>query len=694
MPVKTERRDAVIVLTLDNPPVNGLGIATRRGIVEAVTQAQGDLSCRAIVITGGSKVFSGGADIKEFNTPLADQAPTLPEVIAVIEASSKPVVMAINGVALGGGLELALGGHYRVASRTALVGLPEVKLGILPGAGGTQRLPRAVGLEAAVNMIVSGTPVPATQLATTRLFDRVVEGDALDAAVAFANEVSNLTGPLPRIRDWSVAHENAEAFLASSRTAVAAASVNYPAPLKCLEAIEASVTKPFDEGIAIEREAFTALVNSPESKAMRHGFLGERAASKVADIGPEVKPRLIQQIGVVGAGTMGGGISMNFLNVGLPVTMVETTQDALDRGVATIRKNYENSAKKGKLSAEQVETRMALLTPSLSYNDLADADLIIEAVFEDLEVKKAVFSQLDAVAKPGAILASNTSTLDLNRIADFTQRPQDVVGLHFFSPANVMKLLEIVRGAATAKDVLATALAVAKAIKKTAVVAGVCDGFIGNRMLEQYLRQAGFLLDDGALPQQVDRAMETFGFAMGPFRMGDLAGNDIGWAIRKRRYVEKPHMYYSKTADLVCEHGRFGQKVGKGWYDYTPGDRTARPSAEVEDIIVKNSQAQGLTRRDIADAEIVDRLLFALANEGALLLSEGIAAKASDIDIVYLAGYGFPAWRGGPMFHADSVGLDHVIAEINRYAAGYQGQAWTPAPLLVQLAASGKSFNR
>lgn len=693
MSVKTERRDGITVLTLDNPPVNGLGIGTRRGLVEAITQAQDDAACRAIVITGGPRVFSGGADIKEFNTPLAEQAPTLPTVIAEVERSAKPVVMAINGVALGGGLELALGGHYRVASRDAQVGLPEVKLGILPGAGGTQRLPRAVGLEAAVNMIVSGAPVPAALLAGTRLFDRLVDGDALDAAIAFANEIAGAPGPLPRVRDWRVEHDNAEAFLAFSRTAVAAASANYPAPLKCLDALEAAVKKPFDEGMAVERDAFTVLVNSPESKAMRHGFLGERAASKVADIGPDITPRAIARIGVVGAGTMGGGISMNFLNAGLPVTIVETAQEALDRGVATIRKNYENSAKKGKLTADQVEKRMALLTPSLSYDDLADADLIIEAVFEDYAVKEAVFTRLDVVAKAGAILASNTSTLDLDRIAGYTTRPQDVVGLHFFSPANVMKLLEVVRGAKTGKDVLATALAVAKAIKKTAVVAGVCDGFIGNRMLEQYIRQAGFLLDEGALPQQVDRAMEKFGFAMGPFRMGDLAGNDIGWAIRKRRYVEKPEMTYSKTADLLCEIGRFGQKTGKGWYDYQPGDRNALPSAEVEAIIVKNSDALGLTRRRIGDEEIVERLLFALANEGALLLSEGIAAKASDIDIVYLAGYGFPAWRGGPMFHADAVGLYNVVAAMNRYAKGYQGQAWTPAPLLAELAAAGKSFN-
>jgi 3-hydroxyacyl-CoA dehydrogenase len=693
MSVQSEIRDGIAVLILDNPPVNGLGFALRRGLVEALETAQQDPTVRAVVITGGGRSFSGGADIREFNTPQAEREPTLPTVIRAVEASSKPVVMAINGIALGGGLELALGGHYRVAVADAVVGLPEVKLGLLPGAGGTQRLPRAVGLEAALNMIVSGTPIAAAKLASTRLFDRVVESDALAAAIALANEVAGSKSPLPRVRDWPVQHPNAEGFLLFSRTAVAAASANYPAPLKCVDALEAAVKRSFDAGMQVERDAFAALIVTPESKALRHGFFGERAASKVADIGADVEPRKVRAVGVVGAGTMGGGISMNFLNAGIPVTLLETKQEALDRGLATIRKNYENSAKKGKLSEEQVEQRMGLLTPTLSYADLAAADLVIEAVFEEYAVKESVFTQLDAVAKPGAILASNTSTLDLDRIAGFTSRPQDVVGMHFFSPANVMKLLEVVRGKHTARDVLATVLAIAKTIRKTAVVSGVCDGFIGNRMIEQYSRQAGFLLDEGALPQQVDRAMEKFGFAMGPFRMGDLAGNDIGWAIRKRRYVEKPHMTYSKTADLVCEVGRYGQKVGKGWYDYKAGDRSAYPSPEVDALIVQNSKDLGLERRKISDEEIVERLVYALVNEGALILEEGIAAKASDIDIVYLAGYGFPIWRGGPMLYADTVGLYNVLGSMRRYARGYQGDAWQPAPLLVQLAESGKSFN-
>ncbi len=692
MSVKYEFRDGIAILTMQNPPVNGLGLSTRRGLVESLQQVLDDAQVKAIVVTGGARAFSGGADIREFNTPDVGREPTLHTVITAFENSTKPVVAAIEGLALGGGLELALGMNYRVADQRAQIGLPEVKLGILPGAGGTQRLPRAAGLEIALNMIVSGMSVAAGKLANTKLFDRVVENDALQAAITFAREAAT-SGALPKVRDWKIEHPNAEGFLGYARTAVAAASTNFPAPLKCLEAIEAAVKQPFDKGIEVERNAFVLLVNTPESKALRHGFFGERAASKIADIDADVPLREISRVGVIGAGTMGGGITMNFLNAGLPVTLLETKQEALDRGLATIRKNYENSAKKGKLTAEQVEQRMGLITPTLSYDDLRQADLIVEAVFEEYSVKQAVFTQLDAVAKPGAILASNTSTLDVDRIAAFTARPQDVLGMHFFSPANVMKLLEVVRGQETAKDVLATVMHVSKKIGKTAVVSGVCDGFIGNRMIEQYGRQAGFLLDEGALPQQVDRAIEKFGFAMGPFRMGDLAGNDIGWAIRKRRAVEKPDMTYSKSADLLCERGRYGQKTGAGWYDYKPGDRTAYPSQQVNEMVVQHSKDIGLTRRHISDEEIVERLVYALVNEGAHILQEGIAAKASDIDIVYLAGYGFPIWRGGPMFYADSVGLYNVLAAMRRYAKGHEGKAWEPAPLLVQLAEAGKSFN-
>jgi 3-hydroxyacyl-CoA dehydrogenase len=699
MTVRYETRDGVAIVTLDNPPVNGLDLATRTGIVEAIDRAQKDPAVTAIVITGAGRAFSAGADIREFNTPKAVQAPTLWTMLDVIESNAKPVVAAIHSLALGGAVEMALAAHYRVAARGAQVGLPEVKIGVLPGAGGTQRLPRAVGLEIALNMIVSGAVVKSEELAGTRLFDRILEGDLLTGAIAFARDVATRTGPHPKVRDWKIEHPNAEGFIGFARTAVASVSRNFPAPLKCVDAIEAAVKKPFAEGLRLEFETFLALLQTPESKALRHAFFGERAAAKIPDVGPETQPRAIRSVAVIGAGTMGGGITMNFLNAGIPVALVEAQREALDRGVETIRKNYGNTVKKGKLTPEQLEQRMSLLRPTLSYDDVRDADLVIEAVFEDYGVKESVFRKLDAIAKAGAILATNTSTLDLNRIAAFTQRPQDVVGLHFFSPANVMKLLEVVRGAKTGKDVLVTVMGLSAKIGKTAVVAGVCDGFIGNRMVEQYVRQAGFLLDEGALPQQVDRASEAFGFAMGPFRMSDLAGNDIGWAIRKRHHVERPEVKYSKTADLVCEQRRFGQKTGAGWYDYKPGDRTAFPSKQVEELILEHSRTLKIARRTISDEEIVGRLVYALVNEGAKILEEGIAARASDIDIVYLNGYGFPLWRGGPMLYADTVGPYNVLRAIRGYAVrastdyGYQGQAWEPASLLVRLAKTGGMFN-
>jgi len=460
-----------------------------------------------------------------------------------------------------------------------------------------------------------------------------------------------------------------------------------------VEAVAAAVSKKFDDGLKVERDLFLELVQTTESKALRHAFFGERAASKIPDVPADTLLRAIRSAAVIGAGTMGGGIAMNFANAGIPVKVLEAKQEALDKGLATIRKNYENSMRKGKLTQEQLDKRMGLISGTLSYDDIGQADIVIEAVFEDMGVKEAVFNKLDHVMKPGAILASNTSTLDIDKIAAFTKRPQDVIGTHFFSPANVMKLLEIVRGAKTAKDVLATTMALAKTIRKTGVVSGVCDGFIGNRMVEQYIRQAGFLFEEGCLPEQVDKAIEKFGFAMGPFRMSDLAGNDIGWYIRKRRYVEKPDVTYSKIADLLCEKGRFGQKTSAGWYDYKSGDRKAYPSDEVNQMIIAHSKDLGIERRKISDQEIVERLVYALVNEGALILDEGIALRASDIDMVYLTGYGFPLFRGGPMFYADTVGLPNVLMSIHRYAKGRHPEAWIPAPLLSKLASAGKTFN-
>ncbi len=696
-------QDDVAIIAMNNPPVNGLGYETRVGITQGLEKANADPAVKAIVLTGAGKAFSGGADIREFNSPRAMQEPILLSVITAVEQSRKPVVAAVHSVAMGGGLELALGAHYRIAAPGAKVALPEVKLGLIPGAGGTVRLPRVLGVETALNMIVKGDPVNSELLASLpgqKLFDKMAASPEalLDEAVALAKEVAakHTDGSaLPLVRNLPCKHPNGDAYFQFARNMVKGMAKNFPAPAKCVDAVQNATKYKFDDALAKEREIFINLMQTPECKALRHIFAAERAASKIPDVGDDVKPRAVNKVGVIGAGTMGGGIAMNFLNAGIPVTILETKQEALDRGIATIRKNYEGQVKKGKLKADKYDQRMALLTPTLNYDDLKDADLIIEAVFEEMGVKEQVFKKLDEVAKPGAILASNTSTLDVDQIAAFTKRPQDVVGMHFFSPANVMKLLEVVRGKATAKDVLATVMAIAKKIKKTAVVSGVCDGFIGNRMIEQYSRQAGFLLEEGATPQQVDKAIEKFGFAMGPFRMGDLAGNDIGWAIRKRRYQEKPNMKYSKTADLLCEMGRFGQKTGAGWYDYQPGKRDAIPSKLVEEMVEKHRKDQGITPRKISDQEIVERLVYSLVNEGAHILEDGIASKASDIDMVYLTGYGFPIWRGGPMKYADQMGLFNVAESMKRFARNPRDDAafWQPAPLLAKLAAEGKSFN-
>lgn len=688
----------VAVLTLDLPPVNSLGLAMRQALAAGLQRAQDEPQVRAIVLTGAGKAFSGGADITEFGQDAAFAEPNLHTLIAMVEACSKPVVAALHSVCMGGGLELSLACHYRIAAPDCKLGLPEVKLGLLPGAGGTQRLPRALGVEPALNMIVSGEPVAAALLAQVpgqKLITQLAASAASlgEEALTLARSVADVR-PLPLVAALRAQHPQGDAYFQFARNMVKGMAKNFPAPAKCVDAVEAATRKKITDGLAAERDLFLQLMFTPESRALRHLFFAERAASKIPDVPADTPLRTIESVAVIGAGTMGGGIAMNFLNAGVPVKLLETKQEALERGVATIRKNYEGQLAKGKLKQDKYEQRMALLSTTLDYADLKDADLIIEAVFEDMGVKQAVFTQLDAVAKPGAILASNTSTLDLNQIAAFTQRPQDVVGLHFFSPANVMKLLEVVRGANTAKDVLATVMAVAKKIRKTAVLSGVCDGFIGNRMIERYSQQAGFLLDEGCTPAQVDKAAEKFGFAMGPFRMSDLAGNDIGWAIRKRRAIERPDVRYSKTADLLCEQGRFGQKTGAGWYDYQPGKRNAIPNADVVAMIEANRQAQGITPRKISDEEIVQRLVFSLVNEAAHILEEGIATKASDIDVVYIFGYGFPVHRGGPLCYANEVGLFNVVAAMQRFAKNPLDDAafWQPAPLLQRLVAEGKQF--
>jgi len=687
-------RDGIAVITMNNPPVNGLGSVLRPGIMDGIARAGADPAVKALVIIGSAKAFSGGADIREFNTPKMNVPPSLPEINDAQDACPKPMVAAIGGFALGGGCELALGCHYRVALPKAQIGLPEVKLGLLPGSGGTQRLPRVVGAAQAIQMMTTGDPVPAEKAVALGLVDEVVQGDLLEGALAFAKKlVAEGKGPR-RIRDATVKVDgDPKAFFEAARAEVKKRARGFPAPLEIVSCVEAAATLPFDEGRKEERRRFMFLVEGTESKALRHMFFAERQTTKIPDVPEDTPVREVKKAAVIGAGTMGGGITMSLVNAGIPVTIVEMKQDALDRGMATIHKNYAATVSKGRLKQEDMDKRMALIAPSLDLAAVKDADIVIEAVFERMDVKQDMFRKLDAVAKPGAILATNTSTLDVNAIADVTQRPQDVIGTHFFSPANVMRLLEVVRGAKTAKDVLATTMKLGKTIRKLPVVSGVCDGFIGNRMVEKYGQQSLFLLDEGCSPQQVDAALAKWGMAMGPLTMGDMAGLDIGWEIRKRRYVERPNFVYSKVGDRICEQGRYGQKTGKGWYLYEAGNRTPVPDPAVDKIIADYRKEIGVTPRQISDEEIVERCIYALVNEAAYILEEGIALRASDIDMVYLTGYGFPAYRGGPMFYADTVGLDKVLAAIERFQQGYKGEVWKPAPLLVKLAKEGKRFN-
>ena len=687
------RDGAAAVITFSNPPVNSISYAVRSALLDALDRAAADDAVRAIVLASAGSLFSGGADIREFGTPAARAAPQLRDVIAACEASAKPVIAAIGGTCLGGGFELALGCHYRVACADARVGLPEVKLGLLPGAGGTQRLPRLVGVETALNMILSGEPVPARDLAKTALFERVVDVDPVRAALELIESLSKQGSLRPRrVSELVLVDPNLEALCDFALMTVKARTPLALAPQRCIECVKAAA-KPFAEGDVIERRLFVELMQTPQSQGLRHSFFAERAAGKVADV-PESTPlRPLTKAAVIGAGTMGGGIAICFANAGIPTWLLETDQAALDRGVARIAGLFDAQVKKGKLAQAERDKRMALLLPVLSYDAIGSADIVIEAVFERMDVKLAVFAELDRVMKPGAILATNTSTLDVNTIARSTARPGDVLGTHFFSPANIMRLLEIVRGADTARDVLATALALGKTLRKVSVVSGVCDGFIGNRMLEHYGKQANYLLEEGASPRQIDAAMEAFGFAMGPFKVGDLAGNDIGWSVRKRRRAEKPGYKFSTLPDKLCELGRFGQKTGAGWYEY-PDGRKPLPSKTVDELIAAHRKELGITPRKIDDAEIVDRLVYALANEGARILDEGIAAHSSDIDVVYLTGYGFPAMRGGPMFHADAVGLPLVQRRMRQFARNPHGDPlfWKPAALIERLVASGGSF--
>ena len=690
-------RDRVAVVAFQSPPVNSLGFALRRDLLAALERAAGDVDVDAVVLMGSNGTFSAGADIREFGGTNVRRGPSLWTLNTYLDGMTKPVVAAIEGVALGGGLELAMSCNYRVALASAKIGLPEVKLGLLPGAGGTQRLPRLIGIEGAINVMLSGEPMPASLFAKSPLFDQVVETDLVGAAlaVATASVAAVRTGkPLPRARDLKVREPDLQALCQFARNTAKTAFKEYPAPLAIIDAVQAGAEKSFDAGMAEEARLFKQLMDGPVSAALRHMFFAERAAARIDDLPADTRPRDVRRVAIIGAGTMGTGIAINFLNAGIGVRLLEVGKEALERGVGRIREVYEGQVKKGKLDAAKLQARMALLEPVLEYPAIADVDLVIEAVFEDMAVKEKVFRTLDATVRQGAILATNTSTLDVNRIAGFTARPEDVIGLHFFSPANVMRLLEVVRGAKTAPDVLTTAMALAKKIKKTAVVAGVCDGFIGNRMIHQYSAQAMQMVDEGASPEQIDKAIEKFGFAMGPFRMGDLAGTDIGWLIRKRKYIEHPPMARQVIADKLCELGRFGQKTGAGWYDYRKGDRTAYPSPVVAKLIEDERKAAGRQLRKLDEREIVDRLVYALVNEGARILEEKIAQRASDIDVVYLMGYGFPVWRGGPMHYAESQTLYEVARRMRGFAAlpGANAEFWKPASLIERLAAEGRSF--
>ncbi len=685
-------RDGVAVITLNNPPVNGLGNALRAAILQNLKRAEADFAVRAVVLIGSAKAFSGGADIREFNAPRLK--PDLPEVNEFQDAMTKPLVAAIGGFALGGGLELALACHYRIAAPNAQLGLPEVKLGILPGSGGTQRLPRVIPMAEAVRMMTTGAFISAEKGKELGLIDEISHGDLLEDAVKFAARLAKEGKGPRRIRDMKPRIEgDPEAFFSQVRAQVAKEAKGYPAPLEIVACAEAAATLPFDEGRKQERSRFDKLVSGPESKALRHMFFAERQTAKIPDLAEDTATREVAKAAIIGAGTMGGGIAMCFANAGIPVTLLDTTQEALDKGLARIKSNYAATVSKGRLAQSDMDKRMRLIHGSVNLGNIADADIVIEAVFERMDVKQDLFKKLDSIVKQGAILATNTSTLDVNKIAAATTRPEDVIGTHFFSPANVMRLLEVVRAKRTAKDVLATTMKLGKRLKKVPVVSGVCDGFIGNRMLEKYVQQSLFLLDEGATPQQIDGALQAWGMAMGPFTMYDMAGNDIGWEVRKRRAKERPDFVYSKVADRIAELGRFGQKTGKGWYRYEAGSRKPIADAEVEKIIEDYRREIGVVARKISDAEIIERCMYALANEGAHILGEGIALRASDIDIVYLTGYGFPPYRGGPMFYADTVGLDKVLASMQKFQQGYQGAQWKPAPLLVQLAQQGRRFN-
>jgi 3-hydroxyacyl-CoA dehydrogenase len=682
--VSLEKQGDIGILWIDNPPVNALGYAVRKGMADGITMAMADDEIKAVVVICKGRTFCAGADIREFGKP--PKAPHLPDVLTVFDQCGKPIVAAIHGTAFGGGLETALSSHFRIAVPSAQFGLPEVKLGLLPGAGGTQRLPRLIGPEKALPMIATGNPIGAAQALKEGLIDEIVEGDLGTAAVAFARKVLAEKRPL---RQVSAMNEKVEAardkpeIFADYRKQLARAARGFEAPQACVKAVEGAVHKSFAEGCAYERELFTQLMSGSQSAAQRYYFFAERQVAKIPDIPAETPKLDIRKVGIIGAGTMGGGIAMNFVNAGIPVVLVESQQAFLERGLGTIKKNYDITAAKGKMSTDDVDRRMGLITGTLAMEDLADVDLVIEAVFEDMDLKKEIFGKLDAICKKEAILATNTSYLDVNEIAAQTGRPESVLGLHFFSPANVMRLLEVVRGAKTSRIVMATALDLAKRIKKIAVVVGVCYGFAGNRMFAQRRRESEKLILEGAPPAQVDKVVYAFGFPMGPFVLYDLIGNDLGWS--------KERSTSSTIREMLCEQGRFGLKAGKGFYNYEKGSRTPMPAPEVDQLIIDFSRKKGYDRRSISDEEILQRCIYPIINEGAKILEEKIAVRPSDLDVIWINGYGWPLYRGGPMFYADLVGLDKVLAAMQKFQAQH-GDDFKPAALLEQLVKEGKGF--
>jgi 3-hydroxyacyl-CoA dehydrogenase len=681
------------VIRLNNPPVNALSHALRSGIQDAVTQAQDDASLALVLMCEG-RTFIAGADISEFGKP--PMLPSLPELLIVLEASKKPIIAAIHGTALGGGLETALACHYRCALPSAQVGLPEVKLGLLPGAGGTQRVPRLTGVKAALDLMTTGAPIAAAQALNIGLIDKVVEGDLLSAALDFANEVIAQGAELKRVSDLEVDKTTASAeFFAEYRKTLSKRLRGQEAPHRIVECIEAALNTPFDEGLKVERRLFVECMQSSQSAALQHMFFAERMSSKVKDLPKDTQLKDIKRVGIIGGGLMGGGIAMNFVNVGIPVTLLEISQEALQRGKDLIAKNYAMTVSKGKLTVELATQRQDMITGTTDYNDLADMDLVIEAVFENLDIKKQVFAKLDNVCKQGAILASNTSYQDVNLIAQSTSRPQDVIGLHFFSPANVMKLLEIVRGDETSDAVVATSMAIAKSIKKVPALSRVCYGFIGNRMLRHYAREAQLCLLEGSTPQNIDAVMQKFGMAMGPLAVGDLAGLDIGYKAREGLTdKQKGDIRTYCIADALYEMGRLGQKTGAGYYQYDPDTRQRSVDPLVLEVIEAQAEKRGVERKVISDETILERLTFALINEGFKILEEGIAQRPSDIDVVYAFGYGFPAYRGGPMFYADTIGLEKIYHTVCEFADTYGEEFWQPAALLKQLVEEGKTLTQ